>query len=142
VRDDRVALDRLLGEISVTLGSDVAGFEVERDLLRTALADFDGLTTLVVTRWRTDDGRAVAAQDCTRVLLSLGDLVIGWLSLRGCVVAQAALAGASGSDRDFYLGKVAAGRWFIRNVLPQISAGLTAARHAGADFLDLPASAL
>ncbi|WP_131756188.1 acyl-CoA dehydrogenase [Actinomadura fibrosa] len=144
VRDGRAALDELLGEIAATAADDVTGFEAESALLRTALADFGELAAVVVSRWNADgpDGRAVAAQDCTRLLLCLGDLVIGWLSLRGCVTADTALAGASAGDRDFYLGKIASGRWFVRNVLPGISAALVGARHATSTFTELPASAL
>jgi hypothetical protein len=144
VRDQRVALDALLADIEVTAAEDFAGFETECALLRTALADFRELTALVVSRWASQapDGRPVAAQDSTRLLLSLGDLVIGWLSLLASTVAQNALNDAPVKDRDFYLGKVAGGRWFLRNVLPQISAVLTSSRHASPEFTDLPASAL
>ena len=141
---DRAALDGLLDDIAATVATDIDGFASECALLRTALADFTELTTLVVSRWNTDgpDGRAVAAQDCTRLLLCLGDLVVGWLSLRGCTVADTALAKATAKERDFYLGKIASGRWFLRNALPQISAALVSARHASPEFTELPASAL
>ena len=141
---DRRTLDGLLDDIAATVATDIDGFASECALLRTALADFEELTTLVVSRWEADgpDGRAVAAQNCTRLLLCLGDLVVGWLSLRGCAVADTALAGATAKERDFYLGKIASGRWFLRNVLPQISAALVSARHASPEFTELPASAL
>ena len=141
---DRAALDGLLDDIAATAATDIDGFAPECALLRTALADFTELAALVVSRWNTDgpDGRAVAAQDCTRLLLCLGDLVVGWLSLRGCTVADAALAKAPAKERDFYLGKIASGRWFLRNVLPQISAALVSTRHAAPEFTELPASAL
>lgn len=142
-RDKRAALDGLLADISDTLaGTDAKHFPVERDLLRTALSDFDDLAGLVVTRWTSRETRAAAAQDCTRLLLSLGDLVIGWLALRGCIAALAGLGDATGRERDFYLGKVASGQWFIRNVLPHVSAVLVSARNSTASFTELPSSAL
>ncbi|GHF34680.1 hypothetical protein FHX82_005445 [Amycolatopsis bartoniae] len=141
VRDDRAALDALLAEVSATAEADLAGFETECGLLRTALADFEALTALVVRRWTSAEDRALAAQDCTPLLMSLGDLVIGWLSLRASVTAQAALAGAAG-EREFYLGKVAAGRWFARYGLPRVSAALRGAEHASPVFTELPSSAL
>ncbi|GAA1086907.1 MULTISPECIES: acyl-CoA dehydrogenase [Kitasatospora] len=57
--------------------------------------------------------------NATRLLLVSGDVVIGWLLLRQAAVALAKLeAGASEKDVPFYRGKVAAARFFARNVLP------------------------
>jgi hypothetical protein len=58
----------------------------------------------------------------TRLVYVLGDVIVAWLLLRGAEVALAALdAGASGSDKDFYEGKVAAASFFARNVLPRLA---------------------
>ena len=143
VRDERAALDGLLAEIAGTVDAvTTEDLAVERDLLRTALADFDELATLVVGRWTSPDERAVAAQDCTRLLLCLGELVISWLALRGCVAARAKLDNVTDRERAFYLGKIASGRWFLRNVLPNITAVLTSARNSTTRFVELPVSAL
>ncbi|MCU7823531.1 acyl-CoA dehydrogenase [Kitasatospora sp. DSM 101779] len=57
--------------------------------------------------------------NATRLLLVSGDVVIGWLLLRQAAVALAKLeAGASEKDVPFYRGKVAAARFFARNILP------------------------
>lgn len=142
VRDQRAALDGLLSEIAeFATAVTPDDFAFERELLRTAIADFDALTTLVVSRWTSPDERPVAAQDCTLLLLRLGDLVIAWLALRGCIAARAQLDSASERERDFYLGKIASGQWFLRNVLPNITATLTSAR-ATTSALKLPTSAL
>lgn len=142
VRDQRAALDGLLSEIAESATAVTPDdFSVERELLSTAIADFDALTTLVVRRWTSPDERPVAAQDCTRLLLHLGDLVVGWLALRACITAQAQLDSASGREHDFYLGKIASGQWFLRNVLPNITAALTSARTT-TSALKLPSSAL
>lgn len=141
-RDERAALDGLLGEITGTVVAAKAGeFAAEAGLLDTALADFSDFTDLVLKRWRSPDERALAAEHCTSLLLCLGDLVIGWLALRACVAARERLE-AAGRDRDFYRGKIASGQWFIRNVLPRISAALTSAQHTTGDFAALPATAL
>jgi len=58
----------------------------------------------------------------TRLVYVLGDVVVAWLLLRGAEVALAALdAGATGADKDFYEGKVAAASFFARNVLPKLA---------------------
>jgi alkylation response protein AidB-like acyl-CoA dehydrogenase len=56
-------------------------------------------------------------------LMAVGDLVIGWLLLDHAEIAQSALdAGATGSDKDFYEGKVAVAGFFARMVLPRLGA--------------------
>jgi alkylation response protein AidB-like acyl-CoA dehydrogenase len=58
----------------------------------------------------------------TRLVYVLGDIVVAWLLLRGAEVALAKLdAGASGSDKDFYEGKVAAASFFARTILPKLA---------------------
>ncbi|HCT75639.1 MAG TPA: acyl-CoA dehydrogenase, partial [Micromonosporaceae bacterium] len=47
--------------------------------------------------------------------MSVGDLVIGWLLIRGAIVAQ-----ASPAD-DFYRGKIAVAKFFADTVLPELS---------------------
>jgi hypothetical protein len=46
--------------------------------------------------------------------------VVAWVWLEQALVAKAALAGAVQADRDFYLGKLQAARWFLRWELPRI----------------------
>ena len=56
-------------------------------------------------------------------LLSAGDLVIGWLLLQQAEIALKALGGESDPrEKEFYNGKVAAANFFVRNVLPRLSA--------------------
>ncbi|HET8983794.1 MAG TPA: acyl-CoA dehydrogenase C-terminal domain-containing protein, partial [Pedococcus sp.] len=81
-------------------------------------------------------------QNTSRLLMAAGDLVIGWLLLRQAEVAQKALAGgASGKDRDFYEGKVAAARFFARTVLPKIAAERRIAEATDNTLMDVPESA-
>jgi hypothetical protein len=56
-------------------------------------------------------------------LIAVGDLLIGWLLLRHAEIALAALDGDPGaSDRAFYAGKVVTARFFVKNVLPRLTA--------------------
>ena len=58
----------------------------------------------------------------TRLLMVSGDVVVGWLLLRQAAVALAKLeAGASEKDVPFYQGKVAAARFFAKNILPTVA---------------------
>jgi hypothetical protein len=58
-----------------------------------------------------------------RLLLAVGDLLIGWRLLDQAQVAQAALeAGPGADDVPFYEGKIATASFFAANMLPQLSA--------------------
>jgi hypothetical protein len=62
-------------------------------------------------------------QNSVRLLMSMGDLLIGWLLLKQADVAIAALdSNPSAKDRPFYEGKVAAASFFAKTVLPELSA--------------------
>jgi hypothetical protein len=75
----------------------------------------------------------------TRLLMATGDLVISWLLIRQAEVALAALAaGAEGSDRAFYEGKVATARWFARNRLPLLAAERAIAQETDDGIMSLP----
>ena len=59
--------------------------------------------------------------------MALGDVVCGWLLLRGADVALEKLAGdVSAKDKAFYEGKVAAAQFFAQT---QPAAGHRRARH-------------
>jgi alkylation response protein AidB-like acyl-CoA dehydrogenase len=79
----------------------------------------------------------------TRLLLVLGDLIIGWLLGRQAEVAQARLdeAGLAGADRAFYEGKIAAARFFAATVLPTLAAEREIAEATSLDLMDLPEEA-
>jgi Acetyl-CoA dehydrogenase C-terminal like len=75
-----------------------------------------------------------------RLLLALGDLLIGWLLARQAEVALAALDRGT-PEEDFYLGKVAAARFFAATVLPRLSAEREIAEQTGLDLMELPETA-
>jgi alkylation response protein AidB-like acyl-CoA dehydrogenase len=130
VRDQGTALTALFSDIGEFAGSEDGNgrLKEERALLTTALADVQAMVGAMVGFLTSaqEDVRNVykAGQNTTRLLLSLGDLVIGWLLLRQAAVAVQALDGGSASakDRAFYEGKVAAARFFAATVLPELSA--------------------
>jgi alkylation response protein AidB-like acyl-CoA dehydrogenase len=57
-----------------------------------------------------------------RILFALAELIIGWRLLVNAQVALARRAGAAERDRAFYDGKVAAARFYCKEVLPGIGA--------------------
>jgi len=83
-----------------------------------------------------------AGLNTTRLLLALGDLVIGWLLARQAEVAQARLDDDDQSaDRAFYQGKIAAARFFAATVLPRLAAEREIAEATTLDLMELPEKA-
>jgi hypothetical protein len=84
-----------------------------------------------------------AGLNTTRLLMALGDLVIGWLLATHAEVALARLDELPGDarDRDFYAGKVAAGRFFAATVLPRLAAERRVLEETTLDLMDLPEGA-
>ncbi len=81
--------------------------------------------------------------NATRLLMALGDLVIAWLLLTHAEIAQRRLdeLAPGAPDRDFYLGKVAAARFFAATVLPRLAAERAIAEQTSLDLMDLPEAA-
>ena len=79
----------------------------------------------------------------TRLLMALGDLVIGWLLLTHADIALRRLdeIGADHPDRDFYAGKLSAGRFFAATVLPRLAVERTIAEETTLDLMELPEGA-
>ena len=78
------------------------------------------------------------ALNTTRLVYVLGDLVVSWLLLRGATVSLAALdAGATGADKSFYEGKVAAASFFVKTILPKLAAEREMAEVVDASIMDL-----
>jgi len=78
----------------------------------------------------------------TRLLLALGDLIIGWLLARQAEIAQARLdEGAAGADRAFYEGKIGAARFFAATVLPRLATERQLTEATTLDLMDLPEEA-
>ena len=81
-------------------------------------------------------------QHAVRFLMSVGDMLIGWLLLRQAAIASEALeAGASGKDADFYTGKIAAASFFAKNVLPRLASEKAIAEATDNTLMDVPESA-
>jgi alkylation response protein AidB-like acyl-CoA dehydrogenase len=79
----------------------------------------------------------------TRLLMALGDLLIGWLLVTHAEIAQRKLdeIPADAADRDFYTGKLAAARFFAATVLPRLAAERKSAEETTLDLMDLPEGA-
>jgi alkylation response protein AidB-like acyl-CoA dehydrogenase len=148
VRDKGVALAHVSGEIQKFVDSESGNgrLKTERELLAKALADVQAMAATLT-------GYLMAAQqDVTslykvglgsvRFLMSVGDLVIGWLLQRQAAVAVAALdAGANGAERSFYEGKVAVASFFAKNFLPLLASTREVIETLDNDIMELDEAA-
>lgn len=144
LRNQGAAIGALLAEINEFAGSEAGNgrLKEERKLLAEAAAE-------VKTMGDTMAGWALGSLDkpeevykvglnTTRFLLSLGDLIIGWLLLRQ---AEVALAKLSTDEDPFYLGKVAAASFFATTVLPRLTAERRVLAATGQELMELPEEA-
>ena len=76
----------------------------------------------------------------TRLLMSVGEVIIGWLLLRQAEIATNKSATPS-RDADFYAGKIAAAKFFITTVLPHIQAERKIIEAETGGLMSIPESA-
>ena len=144
VKDGGRALGLLGKEIAAfaeTGGSNAA----EKAALVKALGDLNAIVGVLV-------GHAMESQsepakiyevglNTSRCLMAVGDIITSWLLLRQADIATEKLPTATGKDKDFYTGKIAAAQFFIKNNLPHITADRKIVESTDGSIMDLPESA-
>ncbi|HSV67986.1 MAG TPA: acyl-CoA dehydrogenase [Mycobacteriales bacterium] len=145
VRDKGQALTAVATAIQAFVDSEAGNgrLKEERALLGRALTDVQGMIGAMIGQLTSaqEDIRNLykVGQNTVRLLMSLGDLVVGWLLLRQAEVATAALdGGASGRDKAFYEGKLGAAHFFAHTVLPELSARRKITEATDLALMDLP----
>ncbi|MFD0772868.1 acyl-CoA dehydrogenase [Streptomonospora algeriensis] len=147
VKNNGEAFGRLVGEIKEFAAGEAGNGRLKEE--RAALADAAGNVEKMVEHMVGDLMRSAEQTEeiykvglnTTRLLMSAGDLVLGWLLLRQAEVALTALDGAEGSDRDFYTGKIAAARFFAEQVLPRLATEREIVENVDLDLMEVPESA-
>jgi alkylation response protein AidB-like acyl-CoA dehydrogenase len=148
VRDKGVALAHVAGQINELIANEAGNgrLKTERELLAKALEDVQAMAASMT-------GYLMSAQEdpnsiykvglaSVRFLMSVGDLVIGWLLQRQAAVAVAALdAGASGADRAFYEGKIAVASFFAKSFLPLLTSTRLVIETIDNDIMELDEAA-
>lgn len=125
VKNNGAALGHLAGEIQQALNDGHEQLADVRESIAKALDDVQAMVGSMIdylTNAQQDPNNLYkVGQHAVSLLMSVGDLAIGWLLLRQAEVAKTALdAGTSDRDVPFYEGKVAVARFFARNVLPEL----------------------
>jgi len=128
VRDNGQALMHVAGQVQAFLDAEGGNgrLKEERALLATALGDVQASLGVMVGFLTSSQEEVTnlykVGQHAVRFLMSVGDMLIGWLLLRQAEVAGQVLdAGSAGRDQAFYEGKIAVARFFARNVLPELT---------------------
>jgi hypothetical protein len=147
VRDPGHALTALANEITPFIDSEAGNGRLknERGLLATALEDVQAMVGAMVgylTETQADVRSLYkVGLNTTRLLLALGDLVVGWLLLRQAEVALLRLTEGAGKDEAFYAGKVAAAKFFAQTRLPLLAAERVVVEGTNLEVMDLDESA-
>jgi alkylation response protein AidB-like acyl-CoA dehydrogenase len=149
VRNQGGALTDLLGEIRGFAGSEAGNGRLKQE--RAALARAAGDIEAIVAAMNGCLGASLEQSaevyrvglNTTRLLLVLGDLIIGWLLGRQAEIAVARLdaGGLSADDEAFYQGKIAAAGFFAATVLPRLAAEREIAESVSLDLMELPEAA-
>jgi alkylation response protein AidB-like acyl-CoA dehydrogenase len=149
VRDKGQALGFLAGEIGKFIESEAGNGRLknERELLKQALEDVQGMLGSMIgylTESQQDPESVYrVGQHTVRLLMSAGDLLVGWQLLRQAEVALARLdERVTGKDQAFYQGKIAVASFFAKTVLPELSARRAIVAAADNDLMELPEAAL
>ncbi|WP_069813454.1 acyl-CoA dehydrogenase [Streptomyces sp. TP-A0874] len=127
VRDQGQALGALAEEIKKFLAEAAGGKELAgaRDQLAKAAGDLEAIVGTMLTDLSATekDVKSIykVGLNTTRLLMASGDVVVGYLLLRGAAVALGKLDSASAKDRSFYQGKIAAAKFFADTVLPGVA---------------------
>jgi alkylation response protein AidB-like acyl-CoA dehydrogenase len=129
VRDQGAALGHLITQIESFIDSEEARPELvdARKQLATAVDDLQAWVA-TMTGYLIDSQQSASelyrvGLESVRFLLAVGDLLIGWLLLRQAETALTALdSDPSPSDSAFYAGKVTTAKFFVKNVLPRLTA--------------------
>ncbi|WP_049575541.1 acyl-CoA dehydrogenase [Streptomyces sp. SBT349] len=143
VRNEGRALTALAEEIKKFLAEAPGGEELAaaRDQLTRAVGELEATVGVLLTDLAATekDVRSLykVGLNTTAFLMASGDVIVGYLLLRGAAVAAAKLPDAGPRDTAFYQGKIAAARHFAATVLPAVAISRTIAETTDLSLMDL-----
>lgn len=147
VRDQGASLNTLSEEIKKFLAGAQGNEELSGalDSLAKAAVDLEAIVGTMITDL-TATGEDVkniykVGLNTTRLLLASGDVVVGYLLLKGAAVAAEKLPTAAPKDVAFYRGKIAAAKFFAANILPGVGAERALAESVDNSLMELDEAA-
>ncbi len=149
-RDGGATAQALLAEIAAFTAADNGNgrLKTERAAIAEALANVQAALSAMgafalASAQRPEEVYKVGLTS-VRLLLAVGDLIIGWLLARQAEVALRALDHAdslSAADRDFYAGKLAVAKFFAATVLPRLESDRKIIEQTTTDLMEIPEGA-
>ena len=134
----------LLGKDIKTFAETGGAHAEEKAALAKTLEDLNAMTgTLVGFAMESQENVEKiykAGLNTTRLLMSVGEVIIAWLLLRQAEIAIEKSANP-GRDADFYAGKIASAKFFVRTVLPHIKAELKIVLGETGELMEIPEGA-
>jgi alkylation response protein AidB-like acyl-CoA dehydrogenase len=145
VRNQGAALNHLFGQIRDFTAADAGNGRLKKERAAVARAADDVEAMVAAMNGYLGASLEQPAQvyrvglNTTRLLLALGDLIIGWLLGRQAEIAVARLdeGGLSAEDEAFYQGKITAAGFFAATVLPRLAAEREIAESVSLDLMEL-----
>ncbi len=136
-RDGGETLRALMEQAKQTVDAKAGGDELaaEREALLRALGDVQGIMGAMMGK-ASESLYHVGLQG-NRILMALAETVIAWLLVRQAAVAIERKK-ANPADAAFYDGKVAATRYFCREVLPNVTLARKLVEKSSLDLVELP----
>ena len=134
----------LLGKEIGKYASSGGNLADEKKQLLKALEDVQGMIThmIGVAMESVDDPKQIykVGLNTSRLLMATGELIIAWLLIQQADIAQTKLANP-GRDKDFYDGKIASAKFFVRSVLPHIAVERAVVESETGEIMDILESA-
>ncbi|MER5912369.1 acyl-CoA dehydrogenase [Streptomyces sp. NPDC001982] len=152
VRNQGAALNSLAEDIKKFLALGTGGEELAgaREHLAKAAVELEAIVGLMLTDLAAteQDVKNIykVGLNATRLLLTSGDVIVGYLLLKGAAVAAEKLQSAStkavsSKDVAFYTGKIAAAKFFAANVLPGVTLARKVSENVDLDLMELDEAA-
>ncbi len=134
----------LLGKEIGKFAASGGNFTDEKKMLAKALEDVQAMITHLVgvAMESQEDPKQIykVGLNTSRLLMATGELIIAWLLLQQADIAQTKLANP-GRDKDFFDGKIASAKFFIRTVLPHITVERAVVESESGEIMEIAESA-
>ncbi len=138
---------RAIGMLAEEIGKFTASggeLAAEKAMLAKALEDTNAIMAKLIEFAMASEEKSTEIYkvgfNTSRLLMSVGEVIIAWLLLREADIAIAKSPNA-GRDADFYAGKISAAKFFVRTVLPHISSERIVVESETGDLMDVAESA-
>ena len=125
IKDNGRSLTKLAKEMGAFVAAGGPN-TTEKAVLGKSLEDMQAIITQLISHAMASQEKPEEIYKCglntSRLLMAVGDVIISWLLLRQADIAATKIDAATGKDKEFYEGKIAAARYFVHNFLPLIAA--------------------